>query len=166
MAAATPERVRMNLRKNDTVQVITGRDAGKQGKVLKILREKNRVIVQGVGFTKKHTRPNPQRNIKGGIAEREAPIHASNVMIMCGECNKRTRIGQPEFYSLLLTAVMGMIVMAASNDLITIFLGLELMSLALYVLVGFRRGQLESNEAALKYFLLGAFASGWCSPRS
>ena len=93
MAAATPERVRINLKKNDTVQVITGRDAGKQGKVLKILREKNRVIVQGVGFTKKHTRPNPQRNIKGGIAEREAPIHASNVMIVCGECNKRTRIG-------------------------------------------------------------------------
>ena len=93
MAAATPERVRINLRKNDTVQVLTGRDAGKQGKVLKILREKNRVIVQGVGFTKKHTRPNPQRNVKGGIAEREAPIHASNVMIVCGECNKRTRIG-------------------------------------------------------------------------
>ena len=93
MAAATPERVRMNLRKNDTVQVITGRDAGKQGKVLKVIREKNRVIVQGVGFTKKHTRPNPQRNIKGGIAEREAPIHASNVMIVCGECGKRTRIG-------------------------------------------------------------------------
>jgi len=93
MAEAAAERVRMNLRKNDTVQVITGRDAGKQGKVLKILREKNRVIVQGVGFTKKHTRPNPQRNIKGGIAEREAPIHASNVMIVCGECGKRTRIG-------------------------------------------------------------------------
>jgi large subunit ribosomal protein L24 len=93
MAAATPERVRMNLRKNDTVQVITGRDAGKQGKVLKVIREKNRVIVQGVGFTKKHTRPNPQRNIKGGIAEREGPIHVSNVMIVCGECGKRTRIG-------------------------------------------------------------------------
>jgi large subunit ribosomal protein L24 len=93
MAAATAERVRMNLRKNDTVQVITGKDAGKQGKVLKVIREKNRVIVQGVGFNKKHTRPNPQRNIKGGIAEREAPIHASNVMIICGECNKRTRIG-------------------------------------------------------------------------
>src|SRR3989475_9513835 len=93
MAEAAAERVRMNLRMNDTVQVITGRDAGKQGKVLKILREKNRVIVQGVGFTKKHTRPNPQRNIKGGIAEREAPIHASNVMIVCGECGKRTRIG-------------------------------------------------------------------------
>ena len=93
MAEATAERVRMNLRKNDTVQVLTGRDAGKQGKVLKVIREKNRIIVQGVGFTKKHTRPNPQRNIKGGIAEREAPIHASNVMIVCGECGKRTRIG-------------------------------------------------------------------------
>ncbi len=51
------------------------------------------MIVQGVGFVKKHTRPNPQRNIKGGIAEREAAIHASNVMIVCGECSKRTRIG-------------------------------------------------------------------------
>ena len=66
---------------------------GKQGKVLKVIPEKNRVIVQGVGFVKKHTRPNPQRNIKGGIAEREAAIHASNVMIVCGECGKRTRIG-------------------------------------------------------------------------
>jgi NADH-quinone oxidoreductase subunit N len=74
---------------------------------------------------------------------------------------KRTRIGQPEYYALLLTAVLGMVVMAASNDLITIFLGLELMSLSLYVMVGFRRNQLESNEAALKYFLLGAFASGF-----
>ncbi len=75
--------------------------------------------------------------------------------------NQRTRIGQPEFYSLLLTAIMGMVVMAASNDLITIFLGLELMSLSLYVMVGFRRNLLESNEAALKYFLLGAFASAF-----
>jgi len=92
-AAATTERSRIRLRKNDTVQVITGRDAGKQGKILKVIPEKNRVIVQGVGFIKKHTRPNPQRNIKGGIAEREAPIHVSNVMIVCGECGKRTRIG-------------------------------------------------------------------------
>jgi NADH-quinone oxidoreductase subunit N len=82
-------------------------------------------------------------------------------VLFAWDYNKRTRIGQPEFYSLLLTAVMGMIVMAASNDLITIFLGLELMSLSLYVMVGFRRNQLESNEAALKYFLLGAFASAF-----
>ena len=95
-AAAVRERTRINLKKNDTVTVVSGKDAGKQGKVLKVIPEKNRVIVQGVGFVKKHTRPNPQRNIKGGIAEREAPIHASNVMILCGECGKRTRVGHKE----------------------------------------------------------------------
>jgi large subunit ribosomal protein L24 len=89
--AARPTRI--NLKKNDTVQVIAGRDAGKQGKVLKVIPEKNRVVVQGVSFVKRHTRPNPQRNIKGGIAEREGAIHASNVMVVCGECGKRTRIG-------------------------------------------------------------------------
>jgi len=93
MATAEATKVRLRLKKNDTVQVISGKDAGKQGRILKVIPEKNRVIVQGVGFTRKHTRPNPQRNIKGGIAEREAPIHASNVMIVCGECGKRTRIG-------------------------------------------------------------------------
>ena len=91
--AAPAEKTRIRLRKNDLVVVIAGKDAGKQGKVLKVIPEKNRVIVQGVGFVKRHTRPNPQRNIKGGIAEREAPIHASNVMVVCGECNRRTRIG-------------------------------------------------------------------------
>jgi len=74
---------------------------------------------------------------------------------------RRTRINHGEYYALLLASVLGMVIMAASNDLITVFLGLELMSLALYVLVGFRRGRLESSEAALKYFLLGAFASGF-----
>jgi len=74
---------------------------------------------------------------------------------------RRTRIDHAEYYALLLAGTLGMIVMAASNDLITIFLGLELMSLALYVMVGFRRSRLDSNEAALKYFLLGAFASGF-----
>src|SRR5512134_1791526 len=91
--AKPKERMRIRLRKNDTVEVIAGKDAGKRGKILKVLREKGRVIVQGVGFIKRHTKPNPQRNIKGGIAEREAPIHASNVMILCAECGKRTRIG-------------------------------------------------------------------------
>jgi len=93
MAHAAMERVKTRLRKNDLVEVISGKDAGKKGKILKVLPDKNRVIVQGVGFVKKHTRPNPQRNIKGGIAEREGPIHASNVMVVCGECSRRTRIG-------------------------------------------------------------------------
>ena len=91
--AETRERHKTSVKKNDIVQVVSGRDAGKQGKVLKVIPEKNRVIVQGVGFVKKHTKPNPQRNIKGGIAEREAPIHASNVMIICDDCGKRTRVG-------------------------------------------------------------------------
>ena len=73
----------------------------------------------------------------------------------------RTRLHPGEYYALLLSATLGMVVMAASNDLITIFLGLELMSIALYVMVGFRRNLLESNEASMKYFLLGAFASGF-----
>jgi len=90
---ATIERTRIRLRRNDQVEVISGKDAGKRGKVLQIVAEKNRVLVQGVNFIKRHTRPNPQRNITGGIAEREAPIHVSNLMVVCGECGKRTRIG-------------------------------------------------------------------------
>jgi large subunit ribosomal protein L24 len=91
--AAVAERVRIRIRKNDTVEVLRGKDAGKRGKVLMVVPERNRVVVQGVNFVKRHTRPNPQRNIKGGIAEREAAIHASNLMVVCGECGKRTRIG-------------------------------------------------------------------------
>src|SRR4030095_2073964 len=86
-------RIRIRLRKNDLVEVITGRDRGKRGKVLQVLPEKGRVGVQGVNFIKRHTRPNPQRNIKGGIAEREASIHVSNVMIVSPDDDKRTRIG-------------------------------------------------------------------------
>jgi large subunit ribosomal protein L24 len=92
--ASEAQVVRSKLRKNDMVEVLAGRDAGKRGKILKVLPAKGRVIVQGVAFVKKHTRPNPQRNVKGGIAERESSIHASNVMILCGECGKRTRIGR------------------------------------------------------------------------
>ena len=91
--ATEATKTRINLKKNDVVQVIAGRDAGKQGKILKVIPEKIRVVVLGVAFVKKHTKPNPQRNIKGGIAEREGAIHASNVMVLCGECGKRTRIG-------------------------------------------------------------------------
>ena len=90
--AKAVERVKIRLKKNDLVEVIAGRDAGKRGKILMVLREKGRVIVQGVGFVKRHTRPNPQRNIKGGIAEREAAIHVPNVMIVSPDDDKRTRI--------------------------------------------------------------------------
>jgi large subunit ribosomal protein L24 len=90
---AQQQRIKIRLRKGDMVEVIAGKDRGKRGRILKVLRDKARVIVQGVGFIKRHTRPNPQRNIKGGIAEREAPIHVSNVMIVSPEDDRRTRIG-------------------------------------------------------------------------
>jgi large subunit ribosomal protein L24 len=86
-------RGRIRLRKDDLVEVIAGRDRGKRGRILAVLRDRGRVIVQGVGFIKRHTRPNPQRNIKGGIVEREAPIHVSNVMIVSPEDDKPTRMG-------------------------------------------------------------------------
>jgi large subunit ribosomal protein L24 len=61
--------------------------------VLKVLPATNRVIVEGLNLIKRHTRPNPQRNIKGGIVEREGTIHASNVQLVCPECGKMTRVG-------------------------------------------------------------------------
>ena len=81
------------IRKNDSVIVITGRDRGKRGRVLRVIPDKRRVIVEGVNFIKRHTRPNPQKNIKGGIVEREAAIHASNVMLLDPDSNEPTRIG-------------------------------------------------------------------------
>ena len=81
------------IRKNDNVVVTTGRDSGKKGRVLKVIPGKNRVIVEGVNVIKRHTKPNPQRNIKGGIVEREAALHASNVQLVCPECGEVTRIG-------------------------------------------------------------------------
>ena len=83
----------MGIRKNDQVIVRTGKDRGKKGRVLMVIAAKNRVVVEGVNIIKRHTRPNPQKNIKGGIVEREAPIHASNVMLLDPEENKPTRIG-------------------------------------------------------------------------
>jgi len=82
------------IKKNDSVIVLTGRDAGKRGRVLRVVPDKGRVIVEGVNFIKRHTRPNPQRNIKGGIVEREASVNSSNVQLVCPECGARTRIGR------------------------------------------------------------------------
>jgi large subunit ribosomal protein L24 len=81
------------IRKNDNVLVITGRDRGKRGRVLRVLPTKGRLIVEGVNFIKRHTKANPQRNIKGGIVQREASLHASNVQLVCPDCGAPTRIG-------------------------------------------------------------------------
>ena len=84
----------MGIRKNDQVIVRAGKDRGKKGRVLKVLPEKNRVVVEGVNIIKRHTRPNPQRNIKGGIVEREAALAAANVQLVCPECSRPTRVGR------------------------------------------------------------------------
>jgi large subunit ribosomal protein L24 len=86
-------RLQTPIRKNDTVIVRAGKDRGKKGRVLSVVPGKNRVVVEGVNLIKRHTRPNPQKNIKGGIVEREAAIHASNVMLVDPDTNEPTRIG-------------------------------------------------------------------------
>jgi large subunit ribosomal protein L24 len=86
------EPVRIELKKEDTVRVISGRDKGKEGRVLAVNRETGRVLVEHVMMVKRHTRPNPAKQIKGGIAERESPITVSNVMIVCPGCHKAVRI--------------------------------------------------------------------------
>ena len=84
--------LRIDLKKEDTVKVISGRDKGKTGRVLRVDREIGKVLVEHVMMIKRHTRPNPSKQIKGGIAERESPIAASNVLIVCPGCNKAVRI--------------------------------------------------------------------------
>jgi large subunit ribosomal protein L24 len=87
------ERHAIGIRKGDQVKVIAGRDAGKTGRVLSIDARKNCVVVEHANIIKRHTRPNPSKNIKGGIVEKEAGINVSNVMIVCSNCGKHTRIG-------------------------------------------------------------------------
>jgi len=89
---APKQLLKIKIRKEDTVKVIAGRDKGKTGRVLHVNRETGRVLVEGVNMVKRHTRPNPGKGIKGGIAEREMPIHASNVMIVTSG-GQSTRIG-------------------------------------------------------------------------
>jgi large subunit ribosomal protein L24 len=86
-------KIKTPLRKNDIVVVRAGKDRGKRGRVLRVVSETNRLVVEGVNIVKRHTRPNPQKNIKGGIVERESPIHASNVMLLDPDTNEPTRLG-------------------------------------------------------------------------
>lgn len=83
---------KIKIKKDDMVKVISGRDKGKTGKVLDIDRVRGRVLVEGVSLVKRHTRPNPQRQIKGGIAERESSISVSNVMVLTSG-GVATRVG-------------------------------------------------------------------------
>ena len=82
---------KMTIRKGDTVKVLSGKDKGKQGKVLRSVPEKQRVVVEKVSMAKKALRPT-QQNPQGGIATVEAPIHVSNVMLVCPKCSTPTRV--------------------------------------------------------------------------
>ena len=81
------------IKKNDTVVVISGKDKGKRGRVIEVLPKLSRVRVEGVSKIKRHTKPNPQKNVKGGIVERESPVHVSNVALLDPKSDKPTRVG-------------------------------------------------------------------------
>ncbi|MDR2825760.1 MAG: 50S ribosomal protein L24, partial [Deltaproteobacteria bacterium] len=81
------------IRKDDRVMVTVGKDKGKIGKILRVLRKKDRIVVEKVNMVKRHTRPNPYKQQTGGIVEKEMPIHVSNVMVMCDACASPTRVG-------------------------------------------------------------------------
>ncbi len=84
----------LKIQRNDTVQVITGseKDRGRQGRVLRVFPDESKILVQGIRVIKKNVKPNPQRNIKGGVAEQEAKLHISNVMLVCPDCGP-SRVG-------------------------------------------------------------------------
>jgi large subunit ribosomal protein L24 len=84
---------RVHIKKNDTVYVLSGKDRGKTGKVLKVFLAKKRAVVEGLNYIQKHTRPNPQKNVKGGILPKESPVHISNLMVVCKRCGKHSRVG-------------------------------------------------------------------------
>ena len=86
MPTATP------IKKNDEVYILAGKDRGKTGRVLIVMPQDQKIVVEGVQMIKRHTRANPQRNVKGGIVEKEAPINISNVALVCKNCKKHTRI--------------------------------------------------------------------------
>jgi large subunit ribosomal protein L24 len=85
---------KLNVKKNDQVLVTTGKNKGTRGRVLRVLAADGKAIVERVNMIKRHTRPNPNKGIQGGILEREAPIQVSNLMVICPECGKPSRLGR------------------------------------------------------------------------
>jgi large subunit ribosomal protein L24 len=83
----------MKIKKGDQVRVVSGKEAGKTAKVLRVDREKHRVVLERLNIAKKHTKPNPKTNPQGGVIEREAPLDVSNVMLVCPSCGQPTRVG-------------------------------------------------------------------------
>jgi large subunit ribosomal protein L24 len=86
--------LKARIKKSDEVLVTKGRDRGVRGKVMRVYPEMGRAIVEGVNMIKRHTRPNPNKQVQGGIVEREAPIRLENLKLVCPECGKPTRVGR------------------------------------------------------------------------
>jgi large subunit ribosomal protein L24 len=82
-----------NLKKNDLVMVIAGKEKGKSGRILRVFTKKDRAIVEKINFVKRHQRPSGQQR-QGGIIEREGPLHLSNLMLVCESCNSPIRVGE------------------------------------------------------------------------
>lgn len=87
-------RPKVNIRKSDQVYVLTGKDRGKTGRVMKVYPREQRVLVEGVNMVKKAVKANPGKKVKGGVIEREQPLHISNVAVVCPETNAPSRVGR------------------------------------------------------------------------
>jgi large subunit ribosomal protein L24 len=85
---------KLKVKKNDQVLVVTGKDRGAKGRVLRVLASDGKALVERVNMIKRHTRPNPNKGIQGGILEREAPIQVSNLKVICPECGTPSRLGR------------------------------------------------------------------------
>ena len=90
---STIEKKKLNIRKNDKVMVIAGREKGKIGTVLKVIPRKDRAVIEKLNMVKRHTRAGG-KSAQGGIIERESPIHVSNLMLVCGKCAEPARVGK------------------------------------------------------------------------
>jgi large subunit ribosomal protein L24 len=86
--------MKVNVKKNDQVLVTTGKDRGARGRVLRVLASQGKAVVERVNMIKRHTKPNPNKGVQGGILEREAPIQISNLKVVCPECGKPSRLGR------------------------------------------------------------------------
>jgi large subunit ribosomal protein L24 len=82
-----------NIKKNDKVEVLSGKEKGRQGKIIKIFKEKDMALVERVNMVKRHTKPGGKAGQQGGIVEKEAPLKLSKLMLVCPKCSKTTRIG-------------------------------------------------------------------------
>ena len=86
--------IKVKIKKNDQVQVMAGKNRGAKGRVLRVFPAKGTALVERINMAKRHTKPNPQRQIQGGILEKEAPIKISNLAVICGECERPARMGR------------------------------------------------------------------------